>query len=202
MKPHVDLFSRICACKVSPPPSPSLSLLASSVYDTFSLLLYSLSPSGVLHIVVREEHSLCFCSNWMRWAEPCQCPHPLLLGRVQEAGGSGESEEGGERKGAKENGELPLPGTLIRQRRRPLSQYSQYRQHQGGSVWHTGKVIMTVGVSLERTNHCFTWLNGDVQKRQSLGQEQSLSVALLSKREMKAKPWIHWSKMIHLYVCK
>lgn len=25
---------------------------------------------------------------------------------------------------------------------------------------------MTVGVSLERTNHCFTWLNGDVQERQ------------------------------------
>lgn len=114
-----------------------------------------------------EELSLCFCSNWMRWAELCQCPHHLLLSRVQEEGGSGGGAGSGretepEKKGARKNGALPLPGALIRQRRRPLSQYSQNRQHQGGSVWHTGKVIMTVGVSLEWTNHCFTWLNGAV----------------------------------------
>lgn len=55
----------------------------------------------------------------------------------------------------------------------------------GGSVWHTGKVIMTVGVSLEWTNHRFTRLNGDVQKRRSRGHEQSLNAALSSEGRWK-----------------
>lgn len=152
----------------------------------------------------REEHSLCFSSNWMRWAELCQCPHHLLLSRVQEEGGSGESEEEG---GRKERGRTELSRCQGLWLGREGSHYPSIVRTgntggRRGSVWHTGKVIMTVGVSLGWTNHCFTWLNGDVQKRHRLGQEQSLSVALSSKKEMKAKPWIHRNKMLHLSVCK
>lgn len=192
-KIHEKKKNRICHRRIFPSClSPSL----------FSLCL--LRPPPVLPLPLGcyiswsgEELSLCFCSNWMRWAELCQCPHHLLLGRVQEEGGEGYGEG---KKGARENGVLPPPATLIRQRRRPLSQYSQKRQHQGGSVWHTGKVIMTVGVSLEWTNHCFTWLNGDVQKRHGLGEEQSLSVALSSKGRWKqSREFIGLKCSIYMY---
>lgn len=41
-----------------------------------------------------------------------------------------------------------------------------------------------------------------MSKRNGGGEEQSPSVALSSKREMKVKPRIHWTKMLHLYACK
>lgn len=184
--------SRICACVILPSclcPSHPLLLRPPPLHTL---------PLGRYISWSREEHSLCFCSNWMRWAELCQCPYHLLLrqgagrGRYQRV----EEEERG-RKVEWAKGVLLLPEILIRLRRWPLSQYSQNRQDQRGSVWHTGNVIVTVGVSLEWTNHCFTWLNR-VQKRHSRGQEQSLIIY----REMKAKRLIHWPKMLPLYACK
>lgn len=72
--------------------------------------------------------------------------------------------------------------TLIRQRGRPLSEYRESGPHRGGgSVQHTGKVIETTGVSLGRTNHCFTRLDGDVLQRRGPGQEQSPSPASSSE---------------------
>lgn len=140
--------------------------------------------------------STLFVSVVIGWDELSRVSVPI----TSSSAGCRKREGERERKGAKENGVLPPPGALIRQRRRPLSQYSQYRQHQGGSVWHTGKVIMTAGVSLERTNHYFTWLNGDVQKKHRLGQEQSLSVALSSKgRWKRGREFIGLKCPIYIY---
>lgn len=119
----------------------------------------------------RKDHSLCFCGNWMRWAELRWCPSHLL---PQQGAVRGVWVVGGWWLGERRarNGSLSLSlwlaRTLIRRRRRRrrlLSPYSRNRQHQRGSVWHTGKVITTAALSLGRTNGCFTWLNGDVQRR-------------------------------------
>lgn len=171
----------------------------SSLYintEPLPLSCHLLPPPSICYISwSREELSLFFCSNWMRWAEPCQCPHHLLLSRVQEEGG---------RRGAKTvrkgGAESSLHHGLIRQRRRPLSLYSQSRQHQRRSVWHAAKVITTLGVSLEGTNHCFTWLNGAVQRRHRLSREQSLSVALSSEGRWKKSCELIWLKCsIYMY---
>lgn len=74
-------------------------LLSTSLHPSlFTLWLLHLPsllplPLGCYILWSGEEHSLCFCSNWMRWAELCQCPHHLLLSRVQEEGGSGVQRE-------------------------------------------------------------------------------------------------------------
>lgn len=177
------------------------SLPPSSVYDSFIPLLYSHSLWGATYRGPGK--STLFVSAVIGWDELSCVSVPITSSsagcRKREGERSRRNTER-ERKGARGNGVLPLPGTLIRQRRRPLSQYSQNRQHQGGSVWHTGKVIMTVGVSLEWTNHCFTWLNGDVQKRHSLGQEQSLSVALSSKgRWKRSREFIGLKCSVYMY---
>lgn len=141
-------------------------------------------PLGCYISWAREERSLCF-SAVIGWDELSCVSVPITSSsagcRKREGAGSRRGKERSDGK----DGVLLLPGTLIRLRRRPLSQYSQNRQHQRGSVWHTGKVIMTVGVSLEWTNHRFTRLNGDVQKRRSRGHEQSLNAALSSEGRWK-----------------
>lgn len=124
----------------------------------------------------------------MRWAEWCQCPHHLFLSRVQEEGGRGTKTV---RKGGAESS---LHHRLISQRRRPLSLYSQSRQHQRRSAWHTAKVIATLGLSLEGTNPCFTWLDGAVQRRRRLRREESLRLASSSERRGKKSCELIWLK--------
>lgn len=153
------------------------------------------TSSGVLHIMV-QGRALSFVSAVIGWDELSCVSVPI----TSSSEGCGKREVPGRRRGRKVEREmclLLLPEILISLRRRPLSQYSRNKQHQRGSVWHTGKVILTAGVSLEWTNHCFTWLNR-VQERRSREQEQSL----ISYRVMKAKWLIHWTKILHLYACK
>lgn len=143
-----------------------------------------------------QGRALSFVSAVIGWDELSCVSVPI----TSSSEGCGKREVPGRRRGRKverEMGVLLLPEILISLRRRPLSQYSRNEQHQRGSVWHTGKVILTAGVSLEWTNHCFTWLNR-VQERRSREQEQSL----ISYRVMKVKWLIHWTKILHLYACK
>lgn len=150
-------------------------------------------PLGRCILQSGEEHSLCFYSNWLRWAEPCQCPHHLLLSRVQGKGGSVQSEGFGDRKiGRKENAALPRPGKVA------VILVQAEQATPGGGIGTRWKGYVTVGVSLERTNHHFIWLDGHVWKRDSPGREQSLSVALSSEgRWKRSREFIRLKRSIY-----